>query len=95
MPRWSNKPPLEPEVSPSLPGLGLDWDAEVLGGVNLWQFAVLAGLLVVFCGLLVYWQRRANTWGLGPPGGHLDPTLEPQGCRHASQDPNFQDLGSK
>ena len=65
MPRWSKKPPLEPEVSPSLPGLGLDWDAEVLGGVNLWQFAALAGLLVVFCCLLCYWQRRANTWATG------------------------------
>ena len=62
MPRWSKKPPLEPEVSPSLPGLCLDWDSEVLGGVNLWQFAALAGLLVVFCGLLCYWQRRADTW---------------------------------
>ena len=62
MPRWSEKPPLEPEVSPSLPGLGLDWDSEVLGGVNLWQFAALASLVVVFCGLLGYWQRKANKW---------------------------------
>ena len=59
MPPWSKKPPLEPEVSP------WDWDAEVLGGVNLWQFAALAGLLVVFCCLLCYWQRRANVWAIG------------------------------
>ena len=59
MPPWSKKPPLEPEVSP------WDWDAEVLGGVNLWQFAALAGLLGVFCCLLCYWQRRANVWAIG------------------------------
>ena len=56
MPPWSKKPPLEPEVSP------WDWDAEVLGGVNLWQFAALAGLLLVFCCLLCYWQRHAHRW---------------------------------
>jgi len=47
MPRWSKKPPLEDL-------------REVLGGVNLWQFAALASLVVVFCGLLGYWQRKAN-----------------------------------
>ena len=59
MPPWSKKPPLEPEVSP------WDWDAEVLCDVKLWQIAALAGLLVVFCCLLCYWQRRANAWATG------------------------------
>ena len=40
----------------------MDWDSEVLGGVNLWQFAALAGLLVVLCGLLCHWQRHAHRW---------------------------------
>ena len=68
MPRWSKKPPLEPEVSPSLPGLGLDWESEVLGGVNLWQIAALAGLLVVFCCLLGYRQRCAHRWATDRTG---------------------------
>ena len=59
MPFWSKKPPLEPEVSP------WDWDAEVLGGVNLWQVAALAGLLVVFFCLICYWQWRAHRWATG------------------------------
>ena len=62
MPPWSKKPPLEPEVSP------WDWDAEVLGGVNLWQIAALAGLLVVFCGLLGYREICAHRWATDRTG---------------------------
>ena len=72
MPPWSKKPPLEPEVSPSLPGLGLDWDAEVLDGVNLWQFAALAGLLVVFCSLLCISQYYARAWAIDRKGQTID-----------------------